>query len=227
MTTPMLRAMPHDTTRVLVTDLDGVVRTWPREFSADIERRWALPEGSLFQAAFGDKVLLGEAITGRITDEAWRQTIADRLSSEHMRDLREAVGEWARSPGMVDPAALSAIRRIGEVTDVVLHTNATTRLPADLAALGLHDCFAAVINSATVGVAKPERAAFEAVLEITGQPPEQLVFVDDSTPTCPRRWPWASRRTSSIGRGTGPSCLPSSSDVHLNRLSAAHVCPCI
>lgn len=172
--------MPHDNPRLLVTDLDGVIRVWPPGFSAGIERRWALPEGALFEAAFGDQTILGDAITGRITDEAWRRATADRLSSAHGCDLSGAVAEWAHSPGEVSPSSLAAIRGIAEITEVVLFTNATTRLHTDLAALGLQGYFTAVVNSATVGVAKPVPAAFEAMVSIAGRPSDQLVFVDDS-----------------------------------------------
>ena len=57
-------------TRVVLTDLDGVIRQWPAPFAQSVEDRHGLERGSLARAAF-DATILGDAITGRITDSEW------------------------------------------------------------------------------------------------------------------------------------------------------------
>lgn len=60
---------------------------------------------------------------------------------------------------------------------VVLVTDATTRLESDVDALGLARHVDAIVNSARLGVAKPESAIYLAAAEV---PPERCLFVDDS-----------------------------------------------
>lgn len=54
--------------RVLVCDLDGVLRTFDRSCEADVEARHRLPPGVIAAAAF-DEALLAPAVTGTATDE--------------------------------------------------------------------------------------------------------------------------------------------------------------
>jgi putative hydrolase of the HAD superfamily len=63
---------------------------------------------------------------------------------------------------------------------VGLLTNATSRLPRDLAQLQLRDEFDVIINSAVVGAAKPSRAIFQAALAALQAQPATTLFVDDT-----------------------------------------------
>lgn len=165
----------------LLIDLDGVVRTWDPRAVAHLEERYDLPTGSIAVAAFGDVQSLREAVTGRITDAEWRLGIAGRLSSVCGASAPSVVAEWSSPAGTVDADVLTTLRlarragwRIG------LLTNATSRLETDLARLGLEDEFDAVINSADLGVAKPDVAVFERACAQFGVLPGQCLFVDDS-----------------------------------------------
>lgn len=63
---------------------------------------------------------------------------------------------------------------------VVLVTNATSRLPHDLAALGLSQSFYCVVNSSEEGVAKPDPELLRVALARADASPEQALFVDDT-----------------------------------------------
>ncbi|WP_218147986.1 HAD family hydrolase [Lentzea xinjiangensis] len=135
---------------LLLLDLDGVLRSFP-----------PLP-GHVAEAAF-EPALLHRAVTGRISDEQWR---------------REVGAGFAATPGEVVVEALALVRAARQRCFVALLTNATTRLEADLALLGLDGEFDAVFSSARLGLAKPDSAVFRRVLDELGY--ETAVFCDDS-----------------------------------------------
>lgn len=114
--------------------------------------------------------------------------MARRLATAHPDvDTQAAVVAWSASPGRVEPAVLALVRAVRASVPVVLLTNATSRLPADLDALGLTAEFDAVASSSALGHAKPSapayRAAHAVAASLAGDPslePAEVLFVDDS-----------------------------------------------
>lgn len=167
--------------RAILTDLDGVVRIWPGETDERIERESGLPAGAIRRAAFAPDLLPG-AITGRVRDETWRRRVAERLTAEFPKaDAAGAVGLWSASAGTVDREVLELLRACRSRAALVLVTNATSRLPRDLRALGLEREFDAIVNSSVVGCAKPEPGIFRTALDAAGVTAEEAVLIDDST----------------------------------------------
>lgn len=161
----------------LLCDLDGVVRLWPAHIVATAEDAAGLPRGSIHATAFAAD-LLPLAITGRISDEAWRDEVGNRLRAAYPEaDATGAVAGWSASSGGINQPVLDLLRQ--RRVPVALVTNATTRLPQDLAVLGLAGAFDYIINSSQVGVAKPDRGIFNAALRTLGFPADQVLFVDD------------------------------------------------
>lgn len=163
--------------RTLIIDLDGVVRRW--EPVTPIELRHGLPAGSLLTTAFCPE-LLEPAITGAVDDQRWRADIASTLRARHGGAGERVVAEWSRSCGTVDDAVLGLVRRYRRTAPVVLLSNATSRLPADLARLGLDGEFDEVFASYHLGVAKPDPLVFELVCAELGAGPADCLFVDDT-----------------------------------------------
>lgn len=161
----------------LIIDLDGVVRRW--ESATPIELRHGLPVGTLTATAFRPD-LLDPAITGAVDDPRWRADIAAALARRHGRAGERAVEEWSRSCGTVDEAVLRLVRRYRGSAPVVVLSNAISRLPADLARLGLDDEFDAVFDSYRLGVAKPDPRVFALVCTELGAGPAECLFVDDT-----------------------------------------------
>ncbi len=163
----------------LVIDLDGVLRHWTGQRTAAIERRHGLPGGSLTAIAFAPDRLV-PAVTGRITDAAWRAGIAEELTRQHGADGAAAVREWSAPVGDVDADVLRLVRAQRRLRTVALLSNATDRLRSDLRALSLEDEFDAIFGSAELGVAKPDPEVFARVCSALDRTPAQCLFVDDS-----------------------------------------------
>lgn len=163
----------------LVVDLDGVLRHWTGQRTAAVERRHGLPGGSLTGVAFAPGRLV-PAVTGRVTDAAWRAGVAEELTRRHGADGAAAVREWSAPVGEVDAEVLGIVRAQRRVRTVALLSNATDRLRSDLRALALEEEFDAVFSSAELGVAKPDREVFVRVCAALGLAPGQCLFVDDS-----------------------------------------------
>ena len=165
--------------KVVLTDFDGVIRHWPASAAEAVEDRFGLRRGSLARTAF-DQSILDDAITGRVTDSAWRSEVARRLEAEtDAAKARSAVAAWSASRGVVDQAALRVLQAARSVAALGLVTNATTRLDDDLARLGLSDAFDFVVNSSAVGCAKPSRRFYEHAARRCGCEPGAVLFVDD------------------------------------------------
>lgn len=166
--------------RPLICDLDGVIRRWDPAIISSAENAAGLPAGALSGAAFGDRDLLQQAITGVITDEGWRQRIAANLDRSHGSGGHQAVGQWSASAGEVDHDVIDLLAEERMTRPVVLLTNATTRLHSDLARLGLTHHFDRIFNSSELGLAKPDPSCFQRVAEGLGAAPRDCWFVDDS-----------------------------------------------
>ena len=165
--------------RVVLTDLDGVIRRWPASQFESAEDTYGLERGSLSRAAF-DKPLLTDAITGAITDAQWRKQIARLLASQtDPGTAASAVAAWSTSPGEVETAALGVQQAARSAAALGLVTNATTRLADDLSRLGLDDAFDFVINSSAIGCAKPSTCFYEHAARRCGCAREEVFFVDD------------------------------------------------
>ncbi|WP_229758756.1 HAD family hydrolase [Peterkaempfera bronchialis] len=170
--------LPFD---AVLCDLDGVLRLWDPDGMAALDRARSLPAGTLAAAAFHPDRLL-PAVTGQVTDEQWRAAVAADLA-EVCGSPAEATAlctEWTEVPAAVDHQVLALLGAVRRRLPVALVTNATTRLEADLDALGLTGAVDAVVNSSRVGVAKPDPAIYRIAAERVGVPPARCLFVDDT-----------------------------------------------
>lgn len=164
--------------RAVVFDLDGVLRRWPPAWNRSIERRFGMPRGSIERVAFGP-ALLERAVTGSLTDDAWREEVARALGALHGSPARDAVDEWSRLRGEVDQAVLELVRDVRREAPVALLTNATTRLHDDLTALGLVGEFDVTVNSADLHRAKPDPWILRRTARLLGASCVDCAFVDD------------------------------------------------
>lgn len=161
---------------LLLLDLDGVLRRFPPD--GPVEDGFGLPRGTLARVSFS---LAGPATAGRATDEEWRAAVREQLVAEGLSPARaaDAVAAWTRT-GEVIPEALDLVRRVRKRCRVALLSNATDRLPRDLAALGLDREVDAVVSSARLGVAKPAPEAFRRALRVLQHSPSGTLFCDDN-----------------------------------------------
>lgn len=174
MTAPAARPI-----RAILIDLDGVVRswdgvraTWPRDLAVSLD--------ALHSVAFAPD-LLPEAITGRITDEEWRAEVARRLRPRYAAAAVDAaLAAWSEPAGEVDHDVLALVASWRHHVPVGLITNATSRLPDDLATLGLTESFDVIVNSSAIGVVKPDAGIFRYALEQLDALPDEAIFIDDT-----------------------------------------------
>ncbi|MCW0423698.1 Phosphoglycolate phosphatase [Xanthomonas sacchari] len=75
---------------------------------------------------------------------------------------------------------LALLRQVRQRMPVVLLSNATSRLPHDLQALGIAAVFDVVVNSSEVGAIKPEPAIFLHALTQLRMAADEVLFVDDT-----------------------------------------------
>ena len=168
--------MPHST---VLIDLDGVLRTWPMDYSA-LEDTYGLPAGSIPRAAF-EPGLLEQVVTGTITDHDWRCEIATRLATANPTSrAKDAIATWSRPVGEVNREVLELIIQVRKICRIGLITNATNRLVQDLEVLGLPEHFDFIINSSEVGFAKPSSEIFVHALAVAHARPDETVFIDDT-----------------------------------------------
>lgn len=169
-------AIPYD---VLLCDIDGVLRHWPD--AGELERVNGLPLGALAASAFAP-ARLEPAITGVVTDGEWRAAIAADLAETFGSVARAdaVVAAWSALVPRVDVDVVKLLANIRPAAMVVLVTNATTRLEADLVCQGLDGVADLVVNSARVGVAKPDPRIFRIAAERAGARLDRCLFIDDT-----------------------------------------------
>lgn len=163
----------------VLCDIDGVLRHWPPNH--DLEQAHGLPPGAIAAAAFAPE-RLGPAVVGAVTDEQWRDAIAADLAGVigSAERATATVAAWSAVRGTVDPAVVELLTRTREMVPVALVSNATTRLEADLAWHGLADLADVVVNTARIGVAKPDPRVYRVAAARLGVPVRRCLFVDDS-----------------------------------------------
>ncbi|KAB7780753.1 HAD-IA family hydrolase [Xanthomonas sp. LMG 12459] len=166
--------------RALLVDMDGVLRLWPADDAA-LERAHGVPPGSLRAVAFAS-ALLDPAIRGATSDAQWRAEVVARLAAlAPEADVAALVAAWsAPTAARINASVLALLRQVRQRMSVVVLSNATSRLPHDLQALGIADAFDAVVNSSEVGAIKPEPAIFLHALAQLGMAADEVLFVDDT-----------------------------------------------
>lgn len=160
--------------RVVLFDLDGVVRHFELDHATRIERAYGLPRGTLEDAAF-DHPLLEAVTTGLIGRAEWTRRIGEQIGNA------DAAREWIAHRPVLDEAMLALsdeIRDLGLRTAVL--TNGTDTLASEIEAHGIADRFDAIFNSATLGFAKPDVRAFQHVLDALTVTGPAVFFTDDS-----------------------------------------------
>ncbi|MFJ9939785.1 HAD-IA family hydrolase [Streptomyces erythrochromogenes] len=167
---------PHD---AVLCDIDGVIRHWPAADS--LERANGLRPGALAAAAFAPD-RLQPAVTGEISDEQWRSAVAADLADAGGSRERAlaAVRAWSDLVPVVDQEVVALLRDVREVASVALVSNATTRLERDLERQGLAGLADHVVNTARIGVAKPDPRVYRIAAERLGVAIERCLFVDDT-----------------------------------------------
>ncbi len=157
--------------RVLLADLDGVLRHFDAARMARIEREHGLEAGLLARTAFEQR-LLRDLVTGRLSRSGWVDRVAG-VAGEPARI-------WLEDRGSIDPIVWGLLSEMRQRVRVGVLTNGTDETRAELAALGLLDARDVLFVSAELGLAKPDAALFRTVAKRLGVEPAAIAFVDDA-----------------------------------------------
>ena len=165
--------------RAALFDLDGVLRHHDPDHAVRVEASFGLAPGTLGRAAFA-VARLQDAVSGALSHEDWSRAVADELSTTHGIDGVAATAEYfAIEAASVDAGVLELVREVRRRLPVGVLTNGSSRLPDELEFLGLAAEVDVVCNSWDLGVAKPNRAAFELAAARLEATPSQCFFTDD------------------------------------------------
>jgi putative hydrolase of the HAD superfamily len=164
--------------KAVVFDFDDVIRKWNSEETFAIEERFGLPRGCIFEK-LSDPTLIQQVTTGLISDEQWRDVVAEQLVNLHGESAQEAVREWSLRIGELDSGVVELLRALRRRFTVALLSNATSRLRADLVAHGIADDFDHIFSSSEIGIGKPDAEVFAYVGRTLELVPEEWLFIDD------------------------------------------------
>lgn len=164
----------------LILDLDGVIRHWDGEGMEAASMTIGMARGVLFEVAF-DEELMRQSMTGVMSAEEWEAEICRRAARRSGLDPAAIAALWNDSRwARVDDEVLDLVQEVrARGHAVVVFSNASTRLERDMDALGVTTRVDAIVNSARLGVAKPDPEAFRAAAELLGLRPAMCIFVDD------------------------------------------------
>ncbi|MFF4804881.1 HAD family hydrolase [Streptomyces sp. NPDC001351] len=165
----------------VLCDVDNVIRSYDPSALHALERAAGLAEGTTAKVAFVPETAL-PVLLGRVDLQEWVQAIAEGLSGL----VPEESTAWElgtallESPFSADETVVALLRRARTRVPLVLVSNATVRLEDDLTALGLADLADEVVNSARVGLAKPDPRIYRLAADLAGVRPERCLFIDDT-----------------------------------------------
>jgi len=169
--------------KAIIFDMGGV---FLRQRSAQ-ERRALDAQLGLSPGELGDRLYGGEewalARVGDITDNEFWQRVGPKLGLTSPTQIRAFQQEYfARDQARLEMRLVELAQQLQQRYQVALLSNATDRLERLVEAeLGIADLFDLVINSARVGLAKPDPAIYELTLQRLGVAPQEAIFVDDQT----------------------------------------------
>ena len=160
-------------------DFGGVLGRLDRPMIADIESRYAIPEGGLLKALYGTPEWEAVQI-GRRPEEEWWAAISRKLEEVSGHPVPGIENEWRGIWSSLDMEVIGLAQRLREVYVVGVLSNSTLRLEKELLeGNGIRDIFHVVVNSARVGIAKPDARIYHHAAAAVGLHPSACVHIDD------------------------------------------------
>lgn len=178
---PELDLTPLADVRAVIFDWGGVMEALPAE--ADVaawERRLAVASGVLAQVLWGDA--WRKLAVGAISDETYAQHVADRLGLPDQEAALAFLQSFYTSDRFHQTMMDAARRLRGRYKVAVLSNAFPTQSETIREHYGIDVCaeFDVYVNSAEVGLSKPDPRIYGLTLERLAVAPEQAIFLDDS-----------------------------------------------
>jgi putative hydrolase of the HAD superfamily len=160
-------------------DYGGVIGRLDRQEMTRLEDKYGLPRGGFWHALFEIPEWY-EVEVGRSSEREWLKGTLDKLYELAGRPIPGIRQDWHHIWKGVDEGVVSLARNLRSRYKVGMISNATKNLEEVLANHhGIIDLFDVVINSARVGLAKPDVRIYHLAAERLGVPVAACVFTDD------------------------------------------------
>ena len=176
---PVLTPLPD--VRAVIFDWGGVMEALPDEARfAEWERRLALEPGTLREILWGE--VWHQLEVGAITNDDFMQHVADRLGFPHAEAALHFVREFYAGDRF-NPEVATAARALRGRYKIALLTNTSAGQDDRIRerfGLDVYSELDVYVNSAYVGLRKPDPAIFHLTLNQLDVAPQQAVFLDDS-----------------------------------------------
>jgi putative hydrolase of the HAD superfamily len=167
------------TIQAVCFDYGGVLARLDRQEMAHIEDRYGLPRGGLWHALF-EIPEWHEVAVGRGSEQEWLTRVLDKLTELAGQPIPEIGQEWQRIWKGIDDEVVSLARKLRSRYKVGMISNATKNLEDMLEHQhGIIDLFDVIINSARVGLVKPDPRIYYLAAERLAVPISACVFTDD------------------------------------------------
>jgi mycothiol synthase len=175
---PVLAPLPD--IRAVIFDWGGVMEELTGDdHTAEWERRLALEPGTLREILWGET--WRKLSVSAITNDEYNQYVADQLGFPDAEAIDDFTDEFYAGDRF-NPEVLAAVRGLRGRYKVALLSNAWPgQYDVIREKFGIDVCdeFDIYINSADVGLRKPDPAIFHLALERLGVAPQQAIFLDD------------------------------------------------
>jgi putative hydrolase of the HAD superfamily len=167
------------TIQAVLFDYGGVIGRLDRDEMARLEDKYGLPAGGFWHALF-EIPEWHEVEVGRSSEREWLRGALDKLYELAGRPIPGIRQDWHHIWKGIDEEVVSLARKLRPRYKVGMISNATKNLEEVLENHhGIMDLFDVVINSARVGMAKPDARIYHLAADTLGVPVSACVFTDD------------------------------------------------
>jgi len=167
------------TIQAVLFDYGGVIGRLDRDEMARLEDKYGLPSGGFWHSLF-EIPEWHEVEVGRSSEREWLRGALDKLYELAGRPIPGIRQDWHHIWKGIDEEVVSLARKLRPRYKVGMISNATKNLEKVLENHhGIMDLFDVVINSARVGVAKPDVRIYHLAADRLGVPVSACVFTDD------------------------------------------------
>ena len=162
----------------ILFDFDGVIRQWDESDLWTFETEANIERGTVFAVAFS-KELHAPLTRGELTWAQWKDETELILVESHGAFIRPIVKRFFAFEGRIDLEMVKLIKQLPKNLRLGILTNNHDRFEEYLQRVGVAELFDAVINTHRIGVAKPEKLAYQKAVSRLSVEPENCLFVDD------------------------------------------------
>jgi putative hydrolase of the HAD superfamily len=162
---------------VVLFDFGGVIAPLANDDTVGrLESSLGLNPGMLHTHMYeGD--LWPQLSVGRLTEDQYWRELGGLIGHDPAMLQQTLTPIW--DPQAIDQGVIALARSLRDRVRLAILSNATLRLESHLQALGIDDLFDPVINSARIGLRKPDEDVFQYALKQLGTPAGSVLFIDD------------------------------------------------